>query len=124
MPDFPSAVVLREQGGLLLAMRDGLYFMDPVTGAFELFCAPDAERPDNRSNEAKCGPTGDFWLGTMDNNLYPDGSPREMRNDRGALYRVLPTAVSAARSTTSACRTHWPGPMAAGRSSSPTPSPA
>lgn len=90
MPDFPSAVVLREQGGLLLAMRDGLYFMDPVTGALELFCAPDAERPDNRSNEAKCGPTGDFWLGTMDNNLYPDGSPREMRNDRGALYRVRP----------------------------------
>ena len=89
MPDFPSAVVMREQGGLLLAMRDGLYFMDPVTGALELFCAPDAERPDNRSNEAKCGPTGDFWLGTMDNNLHPDGSPREMTGSTGALYRVL-----------------------------------
>lgn len=90
MPDFPSAVVLREGGGLLLAMRDGLYFMDPATGELQLFCAPDADRPDNRSNEAKCGPTGEFWLGTMDNNLNPDGSPREMKNDRGALYRVRP----------------------------------
>ena len=90
MPDFPSAVVLRERGGLLLAMRDGLYFMDRATGELQLFCAPDADRPDNRSNEAKCGPTGEFWLGTMDNNLNPDGSPREMRGDRGALYRVRP----------------------------------
>lgn len=90
MPDFPSAVVLREGGGLLLAMRDGLYFMDPASGALQLFCAPDAERPGNRSNEAKCGPTGEFWLGTMDNNLNPDGSPREMKDDRGALYRVCP----------------------------------
>jgi sugar lactone lactonase YvrE len=90
MLDFPSAVVLRERGGLLLAMRDGLCFMDPATGALERFCAPDAERPDNRSNEAKCGPTGDFWLGTMDNNLHPDGSPREMQGGRGALYRVRP----------------------------------
>lgn len=90
MPDFPSAVVLREQGGLLLAMRDGLYLMDPASGALQLLCAPDADRPDNRSNEAKCGPTGEFWLGTMDNNLHPDGSLREMKNDRGALYRVRP----------------------------------
>ena len=87
---FPSAVVLRRQGGALVAMRDGLYFLDPATGELDLFCRPDAERPDNRSNEAKCGPTGDFWLGTMDNNLHPDGSPREMTGNTGALYRVLP----------------------------------
>ena len=125
MPDFPSAVVLREQGGLLLAMRDGLYFMDPVTGALELFCAPDAERPDNRSNEAKCGPTGDFWLGTMDNNLHPDGSPREMTQRHAApSIGCSPTAPSPARSTASACRTPWPGPTAGGRSCSPTRSPA
>ena len=90
MPDFPSAVALRRQGGALVAMRDGLYFLDPATGELDLFCRPDAERPDNRSNEAKCGPTGDFWLGTMDNNLHPDGSLREMTGSTGTLYRVLP----------------------------------
>lgn len=89
MPDFPSAVVLRRGGGAMVAMRDGLHFLDPVTGRLELFCRPDAERPDNRSNEAKCGPSGDFWLGTMDNNLHPDGSPRAMTGNTGALYRVL-----------------------------------
>ena len=29
-------------------------------------------------------------VGTMDNNLHPDGSPREMTGSTGALYRVLP----------------------------------
>src|SRR5215217_7786750 len=52
MPDFPSAVVLRRQGGALVAMRDGLYFLDPATGQLDVFCRPDGERPNNRSNEA------------------------------------------------------------------------
>lgn len=89
MPDFPSAVVPRERGGAVVALRDGLYFMDPGTGGLELFCRPDADRPGNRSNEAKCGPAGDLWLGTMGNNLQPDGSPRAMTGATGALYRVL-----------------------------------
>lgn len=88
VPDFPSAVVLRRGGGALLAMRDGLYFLDPVTGDLSLFCRPEADRPDNRSNEAKCDARGDFWLGTMQNNLHPDGSPKEMTASTGALYRV------------------------------------
>ncbi len=90
VPDFPSAVVLRRGGGALLAMRDGLYFLDPRDSKLTLFCRPDADRPDNRSNEAKCDASGDFWLGTMDNNLHADGSAREMTGSTGALYRVRP----------------------------------
>lgn len=90
VPDFPSAIVLRRGGGALLAMRDGLYFLDPHDGGLTLFCRPDTDRPDNRSNEAKCDASGDFWLGTMDNNLNPDGSAREMSGSSGALYRVRP----------------------------------
>src|SRR4051794_34554411 len=91
VPDFPSAVVLRQGGeGALVAMRDGLYFLDPATGALTLFCRPEADRPDNRTNEAKCDALGDFWVGTMQNNLHPDGSAREMTGSTGALYRVRP----------------------------------
>jgi sugar lactone lactonase YvrE len=88
LDDFASAVVLRERGGLLLAMRDGLYFMDPATGARELFVAHEPDRPDNRTNEAKCAPDGSFWVGTMQNNLHPDGSAKAMTGSTGALYRV------------------------------------
>lgn len=88
LDDFASAVVLRERGGLLLAMRDGLYFMEPATGARSLFVAHEPDRPDNRTNEAKCAPDGSFWVGTMQNNLHPDGSAKEMTGATGALYRV------------------------------------
>ena len=88
LDDFPSAVVLREKGGLLLAMRDGLYFIDPESGTRELFVAHEPDRPENRTNEAKCAPDGSFWVGTMQNNLNPDGSAKEMTGATGALYRV------------------------------------
>ncbi len=88
LDDFASAVVVREKGGLLLAMRDGLYFMDPATGERTLFVAHEPDRPDNRTNEAKCAPDGSFWVGTMQNNLHPDGSAKEMSGATGGLYRV------------------------------------
>jgi sugar lactone lactonase YvrE len=88
LDDFASAVVLRETGGLLLAMRDGLYFMDPATGERTLFVRHEPDRPENRTNEAKCAPDGSFWVGTMQNNLNPDGSAKPMTGSTGALYRV------------------------------------
>lgn len=86
MPDFPSAVVLRERGGALLAMRDGIYAFDPAAGGIGLFRRHEADRPDNRTNEAKCDPQGRFWVGTMQNNLHPDGTGKEMTGSFGALY--------------------------------------
>ena len=89
-PTSPRRWCCAGRGGALVAMRDGLHFLDPATGRLELFCRPDADRPDNRSNEAKCGPSGDFWLGTMQNNLQPDGSAA--RDDR-QHRRTLPGAA-------------------------------
>jgi sugar lactone lactonase YvrE len=89
-PGFPSAVVLREAGGALIASDQGLHFFNPGTGELSLFCHPDGDRPDNRANEAKCDPSGRFWLGTMQNNLHPDGSDKPMTADTGALYCVHP----------------------------------
>lgn len=88
LDDFPSAVVLREGGGLLLAMRDGLFFLDPSKGERTLFVHHEPDRPENRTNEAKCAPDGSFWVGTMQNNLNPDGTDKAMTKASGALYRV------------------------------------
>lgn len=89
-PGFASAVVLREAGGALVASEQGLHFLNPGTGELTPFCQPEADRPDNRANEAKCDPRGRFWLGTMQNNLHPDGSDKPMTADTGALYCVHP----------------------------------
>ena len=72
----------------LIARRDGIYLMNEATGTLELFVAHEPDRPDNRTNEAKCAPDGSFWVGTMQNNLHPDGSPKAMTGATGALYRI------------------------------------
>ncbi|HMR31524.1 MAG TPA: SMP-30/gluconolactonase/LRE family protein [Geminicoccaceae bacterium] len=90
VPGFPCAVIGRRGGGMLLARAAGLDFFDPDTGSSTPFLAPEADRPANRGNEAKCDAAGRLWLGTMQSNLEADGSPREMTARTGALYRVLP----------------------------------
>jgi sugar lactone lactonase YvrE len=94
VPDFPSAVVLRRRSGAVVALRDGLYLMELETGRLDCFCRPEADRPDNRTNEGKCDELGRFWVGTMQNNLNPDGSGREMTRNTGALYCVRPDGSS------------------------------
>jgi sugar lactone lactonase YvrE len=90
VPEFPSAIVGREGGGFLLAMRSGVYGWEPEIANPYVVATPDVERPDNRSNDAKCDPFGRFWVGTMQNNLDEDGSDRPMTASTGSLYCVLP----------------------------------
>lgn len=85
-----SAMVPRRTGGLLVALAHGLVFLDPETGKHTDFVAPEGEITDNRSNEARVDPQGRFWLGTMQNNIGPDGEDLPITQSQGALYRVMP----------------------------------
>lgn len=69
-----GCIVLRENGGLLGAMTDGIYELFP-DGSKKLFCRPEIMKG-RRFNDGKAGPDGRFYVGTTDN------------NHEGALYRV------------------------------------
>ena len=87
MPDFPCAIIPRERGGAVLARRDGLYLMDLATGAIKPFSDP---RPTGRATgRTRPSATSRLWLGTMQDNLEADGSPKAMTDNTGALYKVL-----------------------------------
>jgi sugar lactone lactonase YvrE len=51
-------------------------------------CIPEPDRPGNRLNEGGCDPQGRFWVGTMQNNIAADGSPKAIDAHSGRLFRV------------------------------------
>jgi sugar lactone lactonase YvrE len=65
------------EGGLLLAMRDGLWRFHPASGQRERLAAPPCKPREQRFNDGKADPLGRFWVGTVD----------ETRSARAALYR-------------------------------------
>jgi len=64
-------------GGLLLAMRDGLWRFDPRSGARSLVAKPPYDPAAQRFNDGKADAQGRFWIGTLD----------DAREPLAALYR-------------------------------------
>ena len=68
-----------ERGDFLVGTPSGLGRFDPTTGDLKMVVNPEADRPGNRFNDAKCDPGGRLWAGTMAINE---------RAGQGSLYRV------------------------------------
>ncbi len=60
-----GAAVVRQSGGLLVALREGFFHLDPTTEQLTHIVDPEPECPENRFNDGKCDPAGRFWAGTM-----------------------------------------------------------
>jgi sugar lactone lactonase YvrE len=75
-----GSIALREDGGLLLATAEGVDKFDPATGAQSAFTARGVLAKNQRFNDGRCDRQGRFWVGSMSEDLRPDGS----------LYRVDP----------------------------------
>ena len=63
-------------GGLLLAMRDGIFRVDTGSGERELVAEAPYDTATERFNDGKADAQGRFWVGTID----------EQRQPRAALY--------------------------------------
>lgn len=75
-----SAVAERANGnGLLVSLRHGFAFFDPVTHDLARIAHPERHLPGNRFNDGKCDAAGRFWAGTMD---------FACRETTGSLYRL------------------------------------
>lgn len=91
-PDFPTSIGMRRGGGFIVGLTRDVCFWQPG-GTFETFAVPEPSLPDNRLNEGRVAPDGSFWVSTMQNNLHPDGTPKEMTANTGAVYRIDPSGV-------------------------------
>lgn len=75
----PGCCAVAERGGLVLAMRDGVWHFDPATGERQLIAPPPYDPAQERFNDGKCDPAGRLWAGT----LYEPRQP-----PLAALYRL------------------------------------
>lgn len=82
--DVASCAPMRD-GGLLLAMRDGLWRFDTATGQRTELAAAPYNTGNERFNDGKCDPRGRFWVGT----LYEPRDP-----PLAALYRYEPPTLA------------------------------
>lgn len=81
-----GAAVVRQSGGMVVALEHGLYFLDLTTEELTHIHDPEQHVPTNRFNDGKVDPAGRFWVGTM--SLDPKAS-------KGSLYRLnLDASVS------------------------------
>lgn len=79
-----GALSLRESGGLVLALEDGIYLLDEGATEPHLHAAVERDKPENRLNDGKCDRFGRFWAGSMC--TLAD----ELRPGRGALHQIDP----------------------------------
>jgi sugar lactone lactonase YvrE len=82
LPQAIGSFGLREQGGAVVALRNGLHLFDFDRGELTFLSDPEADLPGNRFNDGKVSPDGRFWAGTMDE--------AELKRPSGALYRLDP----------------------------------
>lgn len=80
-PSEVGAVAPRRDGGLVLALADGFWLLDPDDTAPRRHRPAEADRPETRFNDGKVDPAGRFWAGTMAHDCRPGA---------GSLYRLDP----------------------------------
>jgi sugar lactone lactonase YvrE len=89
---FPEPVValsLTDRAGtLLVACSSKLILFTPATDAREDLGIALPDFPQARFNDGRSDPRGDFWVGSMGNNVGPDGESREAVPGLGRLFRA------------------------------------
>jgi sugar lactone lactonase YvrE len=79
-----------DPGRILVALGSRLILWRPSTDERSDFASPEPKWPYNRLNDGATDPNGVFWVGSMRNNVGPDGQDVEVSGNSGSLYRVMP----------------------------------
>jgi L-arabinonolactonase len=87
LPASIGSFVFRREGGMVVALKNGIHFFDPATNQLSQIHDPEPDLPENRFNEGKCDPRGRFFAGTMNEVIRgkPSGSllPVGVRQEAG-----------------------------------------
>lgn len=66
MPSEPGCMAPASRGGLVIALRDGVYRAQTWGGPLDLLAPLPYDPAYHRTNDGKCDALGRFWVGTLD----------------------------------------------------------
>lgn len=81
VPQKIGSMCLRRDGGAIVSLARGFYFLDLCSGELELICDPEPNKLNNRLNDGKVDKRGRFVAGSMDT---------MEQGPHGALYCLMP----------------------------------
>lgn len=79
-----------EKGRLLIAFGSHLEWWWPDTNERHPHGFRLEGWPDLRLNDGRADPLGNFWIGSMVNNVGPEGDPLDRTGNQGILFRIAP----------------------------------
>lgn len=86
LPERPTALALRRDGGLIVALASRFARFDAGTGALAAYPGNPALPPGQRLNDGSCDPSGRFWCGAMrEEGEEADAALHVLRPDGGLL---------------------------------------
>jgi L-arabinonolactonase len=89
VPRHIGSMALREQGGAVVALANGLHFYDFDAQTVKLISDPESDDTETRFNDGKVDRRGRFVAGTMAYDFDRYDADRGQRSSRsGALYRL------------------------------------
>ena len=88
MPEMITAMAIRPNNDVLIASHHGINNFNTTNKKFSKILDLEPEKPYNRCNDGAADFLGNFWVGTMQNNIAPDGSDIEITKDSGSIYSI------------------------------------
>lgn len=89
MPEIVTSIGLCTDTRVILGLAKQVALWDFHAPPVRLVTV-EPDEPRTRLNEGVVGPDGCFWIGTMQNNIADDGSPMDITQAMGRLYRIHP----------------------------------
>jgi len=84
-----GAMAICSDGNYIVALRNGLGFVDRQDGKTTLRADPEKHLPNNRFNDGKCDPVGRFWAGTMSLSEAPGAGNLYMLDSNGTVTKKI-----------------------------------
>lgn len=99
LPEPVGCAVPRKSGGIVVAFKNSLAFLDLKTGALETVATVENAHEEMRFNDGKCDPAGRFWAGTMGGRSHgPIGKLYCL--DTNLTLRVMETGITTSNGLT------------------------